>query len=69
MEEWNATRVENLCTVNESALYSTFLEGSRFWIQRILLPLVVSIGIGGNGNFQLKEIYLTLSKIQIKVKL
>jgi len=28
----------------------TFLEGSRFWIQRVLLPIIVIVGVLGNGK-------------------
>ncbi|KAK6630494.1 hypothetical protein RUM43_014839 [Polyplax serrata] len=49
MEEWNATKGDYLQIENENAFYSTFLSESRFWIQRVLLPLVVIVGVIGNG--------------------
>lgn len=50
MEEWNATKGDYLQIENENAFYSTFLSESRFWIQRVLLPLVVIVGVIGNGR-------------------
>lgn len=50
MEEWtNQTNITDLNVTNKEDLYETFLDGSRFWIQKVLLPLVVIIGIIGNG--------------------
>lgn len=34
---------------DKDLLSQTFLDGYRFWIQRVLLPFVVVIGVLGNG--------------------
>lgn len=58
MEEWNITNITDLNDQNKQDLYETFLDGSRFWIQKVLLPLVVTIGIIGNGKNVSTTIYI-----------
>lgn len=54
MEGWNGTSGNDLATTQQTDdqedFYDTFLQESRFWIQRVLLPLVVFVGIIGNGK-------------------
>lgn len=57
MESWNATTIKNLGAENETLLYNTFLSGIRFWIQRVLLPLVVAIGVLGNSKYQVFNVF------------
>ncbi|EEB13953.1 class A rhodopsin-like G-protein coupled receptor GPRnna13, putative [Pediculus humanus corporis] len=49
MEIWNLTATKNASVQNKTMLYGLFLNESRFWIQRVLLPIVVIIGFAGNA--------------------
>lgn len=59
----------NSSDAEEDLLLQTFLDGSRFWIQRVLLPIVVVIGVFGNGKLEnyINSISVKLRKDILKI--